>query len=78
MLNKLSPSSAFSVAHDWPFRIVKEREANMPDLKPPRYFEELIIPFPETMDELELVLTDSPASLMLLRCPESENSLSDT
>lgn len=48
------------------------------DLQPPTYLEEGLVPFPETMDALEFVWTDSPASLVLRLWPESENSLSDT
>lgn len=70
------PSSALSLAEGWLFRIVEKRETTEFDFKPPRYLE--VCPFPDTIDVLEFVLPDSPASLMLRRCPESENNLSDT
>lgn len=74
-----SPSSEFSLAHDCPFRIVTERDTTEFDLEPTIFLEEWFLPFPEATDAPGFVLTrDSPPSLMLRRCLESENNLSDT
>lgn len=71
-----SPSSIFSFAQDCPLRSVTERSAIELNLEPPRYLEELVVPFPATVVVLVFALAPaSPASLVLRRGPESENSL---
>lgn len=71
-----SPSSIFSLAHVCPLRLVIERNAIELSLDPPRYFDEVLVPFPATIVEVALVVTPaSPESLVLLRVPESINNL---
>ena len=70
---KLLPSSIFSFAKDCPLRTAIERSVIEFNLDPPRYLVELVVPL---LAALTLVLaTASPASLLLLRGPESENNL---
>ena len=66
----------FSLAHDCPLRTVMLRNAIELSFDPPRYLEELLVPFPDTTVALEFAITlASPESLELRRGPESENSL---
>lgn len=78
-LQGLLPSSKFSFAQDCPLRSVTERNDAPLNLELPRYFEEWLVPFPNTVGTFEFELAaDSPASLVLRRGPESENNLPDT
>lgn len=71
-----SPSSIFSLAHACPLRLVIERNDIELSLDPPRYLDELLVPFPASVVEAALVLGPaSPESLVLLRVPESINNL---
>lgn len=66
----------FSLAHACPLRLVIERNDIELSLDPPRYLDELLVPFPATAVEAALVLDPaSPESLVLLRVPESINNL---
>lgn len=64
------------MAHDCPLRTVMERNAIVLSFDPPRYLEELLVPFPNTAVALAFAFTlASLESLELRRGPESENNL---
>lgn len=64
------------MAHACPLRFVVERKAIEPSLDPPRYLDELPVPFPVITVEAALLLTPaSPESLVLRRVPESNSNL---
>lgn len=70
------PSSIFSFAKDCPLRTAIERNVIEFNLEPPRYLVELVVPLLAAPAALVFVLAPaSPASLLLLRGPESENNL---
>ena len=72
----LLPSSIFSFAKDCPLRTAIERNVIEFNLEPPRYLVELVVPLLAAPAPLAFVLAPvSPASLLLLRGPESENNL---
>jgi hypothetical protein len=64
------------LAHDCPLRTVTERIAIELNLEPPRYLDELLVPYPATSVALVFWLAPaSAASLVLRRGPESKNNL---
>jgi len=73
-IDSSSPSSAFSLAHDCPLRTAIDRKAILLSFDPPRYLEELPVPFPDATVALAFKLA-SLDSLELRLGPESENNL---
>ena len=72
----LLPSSTFSFAKDCPLRTATERNVIEFILELPRYLVALVVPLLAAPAALTFVLAPaSPASLLLLRGPESENNL---
>jgi len=64
------------LAHDCPLRTAMERNAIVLSFDPPRYLDELLVPFPDTTVALAFAFTlASLESLELRREPESENNL---